>query len=343
LTVSIGLLGAGNISETHARAAHAIAGVEVVAVYGDNHTRAAALATSVGAAAYDDLERFLDHRPMEIVAIGSPSGLHAQQAIAAVRRGLHVLVEKPLDIAVERIDALIAEAESVGVRAGVFFQDRLRSDVLKIKALIDAGHLGTPVLASGRVKWYRPAEYYSQSRWRGTWALDGGGALMNQGIHTADLMLWLFGPVARVTARTATRVHRIEVEDTMAAVLEFTNGALGVLETATSVYPGFARRLELTGSNGTVVLEDDRLVTVALKEQPVDMILTAAAATPSESTSSPTVSDASAHQRVLEDFIHAIHSGRRPACDAVEGRRSVELVEAMYRSARQDRTVSLPI
>jgi predicted dehydrogenase len=226
---------------------------------------------------------------------------------------------------------------------GVFFQDRLRPDVIKIKALIDAGHLGTPVLASGRVKWYRPPEYYGQSRWRGTWALDGGGALMNQGIHTADLMLWLFGPVARVTARTATRVHRIEVEDTMAAVLEFTNGALGVLETATSVYPGFARRLELTGSKGTVILEHDRLISVTLKDQRVDVSVGATVAPSSESTSSPTVSDASAHQRVLEDFIDAIHSGRCPACDAVEGRRSVELVEAVYRSSREGRPVPLPI
>ena len=343
MTLSIGLLGAGNISETHARAAQAISGAEVVAVYGDNQKKAAELATSIGAAAYDNLERFLDHRPMDIVAIGSPSGLHAQQAIGAVRRGLHVLVEKPLDIAVERVDELIAEAESAGVRVGVFFQDRLRPDVLKIKALIDAGHLGTPVLASGRVKWYRPPEYYGQSRWRGTWALDGGGALMNQGIHTADLMLWLFGPVARVTARTATRVHRIEVEDTMAAVLEFTSGALGVLETATSVYPGFARRLELTGSNGTVILENDRLVSATLKDQPVDVSGGATVATSSESTSSPTVSDASAHHRVLEDFIDAIHSGRPPACDAVEGRRSVELVEAVYRSSREGRSVPLPI
>ncbi len=149
----------------------------------------------MGAVAYDDLARFLDHRPMDIVAIGSPSGLHAEQAIAAARRGLHVLVEKPLDISVERIDALIAEASAARVQIGVFFQDRLRPDVAKIKKIVDAGSLGKPVLASGRVKWYRPPEYYAQSRWRGTWALDGGGALMNQGVHTVDLLLWLCGPV----------------------------------------------------------------------------------------------------------------------------------------------------
>ena len=341
MTVSIGILGAGNISDTHARAAQAIDGVEIVAVYGANGNKASALAERMGAVAYDDLARFLDHRPMDIVAIGSPSGLHAEQAIAAARRGLHVLVEKPLDISVERIDALIAEASATRVQIGVFFQDRLRPDVAKIKKIVDAGSLGKPVLASGRVKWYRPPEYYAQSRWRGTWALDGGGALMNQGVHTVDLLLWLCGPVTRVTARTATRTHEIEVEDTAVAVLEFASGALGVLEAATSIYPGYARRVELTGSEGTLILENDRLTAIDLKNPSAQEADDAADATPPDSSHSPLVADATAHRRVIEDFIDAMRSGRAPACDAREGRKSVELVEAFYRSAREDRGVRL--
>jgi UDP-N-acetyl-2-amino-2-deoxyglucuronate dehydrogenase len=341
MTVSIGLLGAGNISSTHARAAQTIAGVEVVAIHGANSDKTSALAAATGAVAYDDLTRFLDHRPMDIVAIGSPSGLHAEHAIAAVRRGLHVLVEKPVDITVERVDALIAEAAAAGVQAGVFFQDRLRPDVVTIKSMLDAGRLGTPILASGRVKWFRPPDYYAKSRWRGTWALDGGGALMNQGIHTVDLLLWLFGPVARVTARTATRLHRIEVEDTAAAVLEFASGALGVLEAGTSIYPGYARRVEITGSQGTLILEDDRLSAIDLKSARAEKSANATDAAAPVSSSSPAVSDASAHRRVIEDFIDAIETGRRPACDAREGRRSVELVEAIYRSAREGHITTL--
>ncbi len=270
MTTRIGILGAGNISDTHARAAQEIPGVEVAAVCGTNAEKTSAIARRTGAVAYDDLAGFLDHRPMDIVAIGSPSGLHAEQATAAVRRGLHVLVEKPLDITAARVDALIAEANSAQVQVGVFFQDRLRPDIVKIKKIVSEQRLGKPVLASGRVKWYRPPDYYAKSRWRGTWALDGGGALMNQGIHTVDLLLWLFGPVARVTARTATRVHKIEVEDTAVALLEFENGALGTLEAATSIYPGYARRLELTGSEGTLILEDDRLTCLALKNSSPD-------------------------------------------------------------------------
>jgi UDP-N-acetyl-2-amino-2-deoxyglucuronate dehydrogenase len=312
--VRIGILGGGGISDTHARAAQGIAGVEVVAVHGANREKAAALARASGAAAYDDFDAFLAH-PMDIVAIGSPSGVHAAQAIPALRRGLHVLVEKPLDTTTAKIDDLIAEADRSGARVGVFFQDRLTPDLVEMKRTIDEGRLGDPVFITGRVKWYRPPEYYGSSRWRGTWKLDGGGALMNQAIHTVDLMLWLFGPVSRVSGRVATRLHRIEVEDTAAAVFEFASGAVGVIEASTAVFPGMPRRVEATGTKGTVVHEQDARPAV--------------------------VADAIPHRRVLEDFIAAIRTGGTPACDAREGRRSVALVQAIYESARTGGTVTL--
>jgi predicted dehydrogenase len=330
----VGLLGAGNISDTHARAARAIPGVEIAAVYGANREKAARLAAQYGGVPFDDLDSFLAHRPMDIVAIGSPSGLHAEQAIAAIRRGLHVLVEKPLDVTLEKVDAVIDEASRSRVKVGVFFQDRLRPDVVAIKGLIDAGRLGRPVFASGRVKWYRPPEYYANSRWRGTWTLDGGGAVMNQAIHTVDVLQWLFGPVARVCARTATRVHAIEVEDTAAAVIEFASGALGVFEAGTSIAPGYPRRVEVTGTEGTLILEGDRLLAADLRNAPD--VLTARP-TDFESTASPIVSDSTAHQRVFEDFIRAIERDGTPACDAREGRASVAIVQAIYRSSREGR------
>lgn len=335
--MNIGLIGAGNISDTHARAAKAIPGVAIAAVHGANTEKAAALAARYGAAAYPDLDSFLAHRPMEVVAIGSPSGVHAQQAMAAIARGLHVLVEKPLDIDTTRIDALVAAAESAHVRVGVFFQDRLRPAMAELKQALDGGRLGTPVFASGRVKWYRPPEYYAQSRWRGTWALDGGGALMNQGIHTVDLLLWLLGPVARVRAATATQLHAIEVEDTAAAIFEFESGALGVIEAATSIYPGYARRLELTGTEGTMVIEDDRIARIDLRASTSTLAPPPPAA---ESAGSPVVSDASAHQRIIEDFIHAVRTGAPLACDAREGRRSVAAVLAIYEAARTGAAVT---
>jgi predicted dehydrogenase len=328
--MKVGILGGGNISDTHARAARAIPGVEIVAVCGTNREKVQRLAQTYGAAVYEDLDRFLGHRPLDLVAIGTPSGLHADQTIAAIRRGVHVIVEKPLDVTTAKADAVISEADRTGMKVGVFFQDRLKPDVVAMKSMLVSGRVGTPVFAAGRVRWFRPPEYYGGSRWRGTWALDGGGALMNQAIHTVDLLHWLFGPVARVCARTATRLHAIEVEDTAAAVLEFTSGALGVIEATTSSYPGYARRLDVTGSEGTLILEGDRLVGIDLRSH----VEHGPAVEKTESASSATVSDSSAHQRVFEDFISAIQSDRAPACDAREGRHSVAIVEAIYRSAR---------
>src|SRR5437660_1180598 len=286
----IGIIGAGNISETHARAAREIAGVEIAAVYGYHREKAARMAQLYGATVYEDLETFLEHKPLEMVAIGSPSGVHAEQGIAAARHGLHVLVEKPIDITTKRADALIAECERAGVKLGVFFQDRVAPDLVRLKELIDAGRLGKPILVSARVKWYRPPDYYSESRWRGTRALDGGGALINQGVHTVDLMLWLMGNVTRVQSKAITALHKIEMEDTLVATLEFSNGAIGTLEATTSVYPGYPRRLELTGSEGTIIVQHDRIISADLRD-PLDDFTGKEAGNSNPAATSPIVSD----------------------------------------------------
>lgn len=345
--INIGLIGAGNISDTHARAAAAIPSVTIAAVYAPTLAHAQRLAARHGAVGYDTLDAFLSHRPLDIVAIGSPSGLHAEQGIAAAKRGVHVLIEKPIDVTTARTDALIAEAARAGVTLGVIFQDRLKPDVQRLKALVTAGRLGSPILATAHVKWYRPPSYYRDSRWRGTRTLDGGGALINQGIHTVDLLLWLFGPVRRVYGRTAARLHEIEVEDTAVAVLEFENGALGTLEAATSAYPGYSRRLELSGTNGTLILDGDDLTAVDLHDAAEAERPTRPArpepgrATATVSAASPVVADASAHQRVFEDFIAAVAERRAPCCDGMGGRHSVALVEAIYASARTHSPISI--
>jgi predicted dehydrogenase len=328
----LGILGAGNISETHARAASQVDGVEIVAVHGGNRERARRLASAYGVPAFDELDQFLDH-PMDAVAIGSPSGLHAAQGSRAAERGLHLLVEKPIDVTPARADLLIAAAARAGVKLGVFFQDRVQPDIVRLHEAIASGRLGTPILASARVKWYRPPEYYSQSRWRGTWALDGGGALMNQGIHTVDLLHWMFGPVARIAARTRTALHRIEVEDTVVALVEFASGAVATLEATTAAYPGYKRRVEFTGTEGTLILEHDRLVGADLK-QPSDDLVREASADGNQSASSPVVSDARGHGRLIEDFVEAVRTGRDPTCNGVEARKSVAIACAIYEAAR---------
>jgi predicted dehydrogenase len=336
----VGLVGGGNITETHARAVQAIPGAEVVAVYGVNSIKVARIAEQFGGKAYTDYEAFQAHRPMEMVAIGSPSGLHAQHGIAAARRGIHVLTEKPLEINLERADAFITEAESAGVKLGVMFQDRVKPGIRRLRELIASGALGKILYADARVKWFRPAEYYSGSRWRGTLVLDGGGALINQAVHTVDLLLWLLGDVNRVQARTTTAFHKIEAEDTALAILEFASGALGTLQATTAAYPGYPRRVEITGTQGTVILEHDRIVSADLRNSPAGFDLDCESDR-NPSASSATVSDCRGHQALFEDFFSAMNSGGEPVCNGREGRRSVALVDAIYRAAKSKTSIQI--
>ena len=337
MTVHLGLIGAGNISRTHARAAVAIPGVKITAVFGSNREKVKALSAEYECAAYTDLEKFLAHEPMDIVAIGSPSGLHAEQGIAAARRAVHVLTEKPLDISTARADALISEAAKARVKLGVFFQDRFKPGIRRLKDCVDSGALGKPILAEARVKWYRPPDYYKNSRWRGKLAFDGGGALINQAIHTLDLLLWAFGDVRAVQARKSTAFHEIEAEDTLVALLEFANGALGSFLATTSVYPGYPRQIELSGSEGTLVLADDRITAANLRNNADAQPCESAERSIDDRAASPLISDFRPHQAVLEDFIGAIQSSREPLCSGREGRRSLALVEAIYASCRSGR------
>jgi|SRR5215472_3741536 len=331
----VGFIGGGNITDTHIRAALAVPQLRVAAVVGTNAGRVKALAEKYGICAYDDLHSFLLHRPLSMVVIGSPSGVHVEEGVAASKQGLHVLVEKPIDVTTQRADQLITIAKNAGVKLGVLFQDRLKPDILRLRDWIRSGKLGRIMLVEASVKWYRPPEYYANSKWRGTLRLDGGGALMNQGIHTVDLLLYLLGDIERVQAVTKTALHKIESEDTCVATLEFANGAVGVLQATTAAFPGYARRVEITGTEGTVRLEQDRIVRVDLKiktpsheqdqSEPADENLSA---------KSPVVSDVRGHQRILEDFVRSIETDGTPVCDGEEGRRSLAVVEAIYHSAR---------
>ena len=337
----IGLIGGGNISQTHARAARAIPGVEIAAIYGTNAAKIAALSREHGGKPYYDFDAFLAHRPMDLVAIGSPSGLHATHGIAAAQRGLHVLTEKPIEITTRRADALIEAADRYGVKLGVMFQDRVKPGIRQLRDWISNGVIGKPILADARVKWYRPPEYYGQSRWRGTLALDGGGALINQGVHTVDLLLWLLGDVTRVQSCTTTALHAIETEDTALAILAFSSGALGMLQATTAAFPGYPRRLEITGSEGTVILDQDRIISADLRNP--RRLGDEIAPDENQSASSAVVSDFRGHQALFEDFLRAIRENTAPICDGRDGRRSIALVEAIYRAARNsNRRLDVP-
>jgi UDP-N-acetyl-2-amino-2-deoxyglucuronate dehydrogenase len=333
MTFHIGLIGGGNISATHARAARVIPEVEISAIHGTNSEKIARLCQEHGGTPYTDFQAFLNHRPMDVVIIGSPSGVHAEQGIAAARHGLHVLTEKPIDVSTARADALIEAAKQAKVKLGVLFQDRMKPHIRQLKDWVDQGVLGKPLFVDARVKWYRPPEYYSNSQWRGTIALDGGGALINQAVHTVDLLLWVLGDVVRVQARTAALLHKIEAEDTALATLEFASGAMGIFHATTAAYPGYPRRVEISGTEGTVILEHDRIIGVDLRDNS-RAVVESAARDENQSASTAVVSDFRGHQALLEDFLEAIQQNREPVCNGVEGRRSLALVEAIYNAAK---------
>jgi UDP-N-acetyl-2-amino-2-deoxyglucuronate dehydrogenase len=335
-----GIVGTGIIAAMHADAIAALPGARLVAVTDADAGAAAAFAASRGAAAERDLDALLARGDVDVVCVCVPSGLHAEVGLRAVKAGKHLAVEKPVDVTLEAADRLIGAARTAGVALTVISQHRFDPGLIEARRLIDEGALGRLVLGEASTKWYRSQAYYDSAGWRGTWAMDGG-SLLNQGIHYVDLLRWLMGPVAEVTAVCATQAHQIEVEDTSLAIVRFTSGAVGTIVSSTAVFPGFAARLEVTGTKGTVIIEDGRLVSRALRDGagPAD---DASRPAPGPGTGAdPTALDVSGHAAQLADLLAAIDEGRAPAVDGEAGRAALEIVCAVYESSRSGRTVTL--
>jgi predicted dehydrogenase len=335
-TIGIGILGCGNIASIHAEAIKLVPDLKLASVCSRSRESAARLGTKFNVAAYSDLKEFLADRALQAVSVCTPSGTHGELGCAVARAGKHVLVEKPIDISLEKADALIEACDRAGVKLAVAFQSRHLGAPGLLKSAVENGRLGRPILAGAHIKWYRKPEYYAATAWRGTLALDGGGALINQAIHTVDLLRWIMGPVAGVSAYSDRLLHTgIEAEDTLVAIVRFQSGALGIIEAATSAYPGFKRRLEITGTEGTVILDGDNLTTWALRDGSTNPA--ASAGDVSNGSADPMAIDCEGHRRVMADFAAAILQQRKPLVDGRDGRQSLELVRSIYRSAAQAR------
>ncbi len=336
------------IAEYHARAIAEIDGASVVAAFSRNPANAAKIAAiAPGCTVFDDLDAMLAHTGVDVVSVCTPSGLHREPAIAAATVGKHVVVEKPLEITVPRCDAIIDACDAAGVRLCTIFPSRYSAANLALKVAIDTGRFGRLTLGDTYVKWWRTQDYYDSGGWRGTWDLDGGGALMNQAIHNVDLLQWLMGDVESVSAMTATLAHqRMEVEDTAVAAVRFKSGALGVIEAATSVYPGLLKRTEIHGSRGSARVEQDDITLWDFElKVPSDNAILAqmSAATGSKAgASDPRGISHAGHRDQLADFLDALDTDRRPAVDGSEGRKSVAIIQAIYQSAREGREIRLP-
>jgi len=353
--VRFALVGCGAIAPTQIKALLTLAPeVELCALYDIEAEQASAMAKEY-ALPLMDFEAICASETIDVVTFCTPSGLHASQAIQALEAGKHVIVEKPMDVSAAACVKLKAAADRSGKLCSVISQHRFDPASKQVREALQAGALGELIFTEARIPWYRTQEYYDSADWRGTWEFDGGGCLMNQGIHTVDLMLWLAGRVKRVFARMQTIAHeRIEVEDLITVQIEFESGMMGSLIGSTAMYPGYAITLGVYGKNGSAVIEGDELKTLAIRGQETisggganaHAVQVATGGTRSATAQAGKPSEDSwkwgdAHREQLRDFAASIRSGNPPVVTADDGLHAVQFIKACYQSAEAGDWVEL--
>jgi len=354
--IGFGIVGGGVIGPFHARAITAQPDARLIAVCDVVPGAAEKLAGEFGAQAMTNLDAMLARDDIQVVSVCVPSGLHAEIGIKAAQAGKHVICEKPIDITLDAADRLIAACDAAGVKLQVISQHRFGAGMQRLKQAIDNGALGTLVMGNASIFWYRAQAYYDSGGWRGTWALDGGGCLMNQGVHYVDLLRWAMGPAASVTAKMGTLAHeRIEVEDAAVAVIQFENGAIGSLIGTTDAFPGYTCRLEIVGTEGSVILEDGEIKAWNVKAEIGEVgaygrskeAKQAEAAANGKSSgqgaADPAAISWGGHAYEVRDMIDAIREDRAVALPGPSARNALELILAVYRSAETGRAVKMPM
>jgi predicted dehydrogenase len=346
MSLGFGIVGCGMIAGFHAKAINEIDGAHLVACQSRRMEAAESFAAEHGGKAYAELADLLADDSIDVITVCTPSGAHLDPAVAAANAGKHVIVEKPLEVTTERCDKIIDACRKNGVTLSTIFPSRFHDSSILLKKAVDDGRFGTLTLGDAYVKWFRTQEYYDSGQWRGTWELDGGGALMNQAIHSVDLLLWLMGDVAEVSAQSATLAHeRIEVEDVVTASLKFKNGALGVIEATTAAFPGMLKKIEIHGNQGSAVIEEEDIKTWQFaQEQPDDQAIIEKYASMTETgggAADPAAIGHAAHAKQFADVVNAINNGSALKIDGAEGRRSVEVILAIYEAARTGKRISI--
>ncbi len=339
--VRFGIIGAGVISASHAQGITATPNAQIGAVCDIIEEKAVALAEKYGVdKIYTDYHELLKDPDIDAVSVCVPSGMHGEIVMAAARAGKHILCEKPVEITKEKIDEMIRVVESTNVKVQCVFQRRIRSTSQKVKAALDSGVFGKVLMASAYLKYYRTAEYYQSAGWRATWEYDGGGCLMNQGVHGIDLISWLMGGIKRVSAVTRTQIHDIPVEDAAVAVVEYENGAIGVIEGSTCVKPAQSTRFEISCENGSIIFDDGGIKQWYLngEDVPVENLTTEAAVGVNDDPTKVLTND---HGVLVGHLVKCIEEGTEPSIPLSDARRSVEAILAIYQSSREGRPVEL--
>jgi predicted dehydrogenase len=343
------IVGCGMIARVHVRALQEIPAARVAALVSRSADSARKLIAETGlppCPVFHSVEEAVRAPGVDAVVVTTPSGAHREPALAAARGGKHVVVEKPLEITGPRCQDVIDACAAANVRLCTIFPSRFGDATGALRAAVDAGKFGRLTLGETACKWWRTQAYYDDGGWKGTHALDGGGALMNQAIHNVDLLLWLMGDATHVGGFTATLAHeRIEVEDTAVAVVRFASGALGVIRAATSVHPGYPKTIAIHGDRGSAAIEQDDVLrwdfTPETAEDKLVKARFAARVGASGGSADPKAIGHEGHRRQLADFVDAVRTGRPPKVDGREGKRAVDLICAIYESARTGRTVAL--
>lgn len=344
-----GIVGCGVIGPVHAEAIASLPDAQLVWVVDINPQQAQKLASQYGATPYIQLQHMLDSEQVDVVIICTPSGLHGELACQVMRSGRHVIVEKPMEITREAIDEMLRVQKAAGVKLAVISQHRFDPASRQVHDLVEENAFGRLVLGNAIVPWWRSQQYYSSSDWRGTWKLDGGGVLMNQAIHSIDLLQWVMGPVKSVFGYTETLMHRMETEDVAVAILRFSNGAFGTIAATTGAYPGVTTRIEIFGDKGSAVIENDRLSYLHLARDDRESI-SAYGVTPQEhkksegigfTSQNPAALSASSHALQIADMIRAIREDGTPLVDGYAARHPVEIILSIYKSARMHKEVTL--
>jgi predicted dehydrogenase len=329
--IGFAIVGSGHVSGYHHAAVQACAhrGARLVAVATRDPSNDTAIRSRYGVPGLT-FTQVCNHPQVDVVAICSPSGMHAEQAVAAARAGKHLIVEKPMAVSMAAADRMVAASADTRRLLAVAFQRRTQPLFRCLKTLVADGALGDPLMASLALPYQRSARYFAAAPWRGTWAQDGGGVLMNQGIHLVDLLVWLWGEPVAAGAMAATRHQQIEAEDTAAAVLRFPNGALATLTATTAVSPGFAHRLELFGTKGGVQIEGDRVVAcrLAAGDGMARFAMPEAATSPWREGEK-----AAGHIALYHNFLDALRKGTPLICDGHAGRRSLSAILKLYAAA----------
>jgi predicted dehydrogenase len=348
-SVGFAIVGCGTIARFHVRALQEIPAARVAALVSRSAESAQKLIRETRlppCPIFHAVEQAVRAPGVDAVVVTTPSGAHRAPALAAAAAGKHVVVEKPLEITGPRCQEIIDACDRAGVKLCTIFPSRFGDANVALRAAVAAGKFGRLTLGETACKWWRAQAYYDEGGWKGTRALDGGGALMNQAIHNVDLLLWVMGRATHVSGFTATLAHdRIEVEDTAVAVIRFAGGALGVIQAATSVSPGYPKTIAVHGDRGSAVIEqDDVLRWDFTPDTDADRAVRerfAARTGGSGGSADPKAIGHEGHRRQLADFVDAIRADRPPQVDGREGKKPVDLICAIYESARTGRTVAL--